>query len=82
MSTWLRRLKEDIALYKKVKVDKHESYIPLKDYLKKRKKNNGCLLSSSFGALTVSDYGVIYEIEDKMLRILAVVIGNRKNIYE
>ena len=82
MSTWLRRLKEDIALYKKVKVDKHESYIPLKDYLKKRKKNNGCLLSSSLGALRVSDYGVIYEIEDKMLRILAVAIGNRKNIYE
>ena len=82
MSTWLRRLKEDIALYKKVKVDKHESYIPLKDYLKKRKKNNGCLLSSSLSALRVSDYGVIYEIEDKMLRILAVVIGNRKNIYE
>lgn len=75
-------MKEDIALYEKVKVDKNESYIPFKEYLKKRKKNNGCLLSSSFGALTVSDYGVIYEIEDKMLRILVVAIGNRKNIYE
>ena len=31
-------MKEDIALYKKVKADKGESYIPLSDYLKKRKK--------------------------------------------
>ncbi|HEV8286885.1 MAG TPA: hypothetical protein VGQ09_21395 [Chitinophagaceae bacterium] len=31
-------LKEDIALYKKVKADKNESYMPLTDYIKKRKK--------------------------------------------
>jgi hypothetical protein len=31
-------MKEDIALYKKVKADKTESYIPLKEYLKKRNK--------------------------------------------
>lgn len=31
-------MKEDIALYKKVKSDKRENYIPLKEYLKKRKK--------------------------------------------
>ena len=31
-------MKEDIALYKKVKADKKENYIPLADYLKKRKK--------------------------------------------
>ena len=31
-------MKEDIALYKKVKSDKTESYIPLSEYLKKRKK--------------------------------------------
>lgn len=31
-------MKEDVALYEKVKADKKESYIPLKDYLKKRKK--------------------------------------------
>ena len=31
-------MKEDIALYKKVKADKNEDYIPLADYLKKRKK--------------------------------------------
>jgi PHD/YefM family antitoxin component YafN of YafNO toxin-antitoxin module len=31
-------MKEDIALYEKVKADKTESYMPLKDYLKKRKK--------------------------------------------
>ena len=30
--------KEDIALYEKVKADKNESYMPLSDYLKKRKK--------------------------------------------
>jgi hypothetical protein len=30
-------IKEDIAGYKKVKADKKESYIPLKEYLKKRK---------------------------------------------
>jgi PHD/YefM family antitoxin component YafN of YafNO toxin-antitoxin module len=31
-------MKEDIALYEKVKADKKESYMPLKDYLKKGKK--------------------------------------------
>jgi len=31
-------MKEDIALYKKVKRDKNESYMPLKDYLKKKNK--------------------------------------------
>ncbi len=31
-------MKEDISLYKKVKADKKESYIPLTDYLNKRKK--------------------------------------------
>ena len=30
-------MKEDIALYEKVKSDKNESYIPLAEYLKKRK---------------------------------------------
>ena len=31
-------MKEDIALYKKVKADKTENYIPLTAYLKKRNK--------------------------------------------
>ncbi len=31
-------MKEDIALYRKVKNDKNEKYIPLTDYLKNRKK--------------------------------------------
>ena len=31
-------MKEDIAMYKKVKADKNENYMPLTDYLKKRKK--------------------------------------------
>lgn len=31
-------MKEDIALYEKVKADKKESYMPLADYIKKRKK--------------------------------------------
>lgn len=31
-------LKEDVALYEKVKADKNESYMPLAEYLKKRKK--------------------------------------------
>ena len=31
-------MKEDIALYKKVKADKKESYMPLKEYLSKRNK--------------------------------------------
>ena len=31
-------MKEDIALYEKVKADKKENYIPLALYLKKRKK--------------------------------------------
>ena len=31
-------MKEDIELYKKVKADKNENYMPLTEYLKKRKK--------------------------------------------
>ena len=31
-------MKEDIALYEKVKANKKESYLPLKEYLKKRDK--------------------------------------------
>ena len=31
-------MKEDAALYKKVKADKNESYMSLEEYLKKRKK--------------------------------------------
>jgi len=31
-------MKEDIELYKKVKADKNESYMPLEVYLKKRKR--------------------------------------------
>jgi len=31
-------MKEDIALYEKVKADKKESYLPLADYIKKTKK--------------------------------------------
>jgi mRNA interferase RelE/StbE len=32
--------------------------------------------------IRVGDYRIIYEIEDKVLRILIVAVGNRKNIYE
>ncbi len=32
--------------------------------------------------ISVGDYRIIYETEDKVLRILIVAIGNRKNIYE
>ncbi len=31
-------IREDVALYKKVKSDKNESYMPLTEYLRKRKK--------------------------------------------
>jgi hypothetical protein len=31
-------MKEDIILYRKVKADKKESYMPLAEYLKKRKR--------------------------------------------
>jgi hypothetical protein len=31
-------MREDVALYKKVKSDKNESYMPLTEYLRKRKK--------------------------------------------
>ena len=31
-------MKEDVALYEKVKADKNETYMPLAEYLKKRKK--------------------------------------------
>jgi len=32
--------------------------------------------------IRVGDYRVIYEIEDKILRILVIAIGHRKDIYE
>lgn len=32
--------------------------------------------------IRVGDYRVIYEIEDKQLRILVIAIGHRKDIYE
>jgi mRNA interferase RelE/StbE len=32
--------------------------------------------------IRVGDYRVIYEIEDKVLRILIIVIGHRRDIYE
>lgn len=32
--------------------------------------------------IRIGDYRIIYEIEDKVLRILIVAIGNRKNIYK
>lgn len=32
--------------------------------------------------IRIGDYRVIYEIEDKCLRILVVAIGHRKDIYE
>ena len=31
-------MKEDIALYEKIKSDKKETYMPLKEYIKKRNK--------------------------------------------
>lgn len=31
-------MKQDVKLYKKVKADKNESYMPIEDYLKKRKR--------------------------------------------
>jgi len=32
--------------------------------------------------IRVGDYRIIYEIEDKVLRILVIAIGHRKDIYE
>ena len=32
--------------------------------------------------IRVGDYRVIYEIEDKQLRILVIAIGHRKDVYE
>lgn len=32
--------------------------------------------------IRVGDYRIIYEIEDKLLRILVIAIGHRKDIYE
>lgn len=32
--------------------------------------------------IRIGDYRVIYEIEDKRLRILIVAVGHRKDIYE
>ena len=46
---------------------------------------NGCKKLKGYKnsyRIRVSDYRVIYEIEDKVLRILVVAVGNRKNIYE
>ena len=32
--------------------------------------------------IRVGDYRIIYEIEDKILRILVIAIGHRKDIYK
>ena len=32
--------------------------------------------------IRVGDYRIIYEIEDRALRILVIAIGNRKDVYE
>ena len=32
--------------------------------------------------IRVGDYRIIYEIEDKVLRILVIAIGHRKDVYE
>lgn len=32
--------------------------------------------------IRIGDYRVIYEIEDRQLRILVIAIGHRKDIYE
>jgi mRNA interferase RelE/StbE len=32
--------------------------------------------------IRVGDYRIIYEIEDKILRILVIAIGHRKDVYE
>jgi mRNA interferase RelE/StbE len=32
--------------------------------------------------IRIGDYRVVYEIEDKLLRILVIGIGNRKDIYD
>lgn len=32
--------------------------------------------------IRVGDYRIIYEVEDKILRILVIGIGHRKDIYE
>ena len=32
--------------------------------------------------IRIGDYMVIYEVEDKILRILVIAIGHRKDVYE
>ena len=32
--------------------------------------------------IRVGDYRIIYEVEDKILRILVIAVGHRKDIYE
>lgn len=32
--------------------------------------------------IRVGDYRIIYEVEDKILRIIIIAIGHRKDIYE
>jgi mRNA interferase RelE/StbE len=32
--------------------------------------------------IRIGDYRVVYEIEDKVLRILVIAIGHRKDVYE
>ena len=32
--------------------------------------------------IRIGDYRVIYEVEDKILRILVIAIGHRKDVYE
>lgn len=32
--------------------------------------------------IRIGDYRVIYEVDDKVLHILVIAIGHRKNIYE
>ena len=32
--------------------------------------------------IRVGDYRIIYELEDKVLRILVIAIGHRKDVYE
>lgn len=46
---------------------------------------NGCKKLKGYKTayrIRTGDYRIIYEIEDKVLRILVVAIGHRKNIYD
>ncbi len=40
------------------------------------------LTGSDFYRLRVGDYRIIYEIEDRITRVLIVKVGNRKEIYK